>query len=279
MAAGLEDLFGREHPGEPDQAAGELRRALVVAAHPDDADFGAAGTSALLVRAGWEVRYLVVTDGSKGSDELAATPQALSAAREREQRSAAELLGVSSVGLLGFTDGELVYSRELLGAITRELRDFRPFAVYTHDPEPVIIHDSFINHSDHRITGLATVDAVYPAARDRLNFPEHIQQGLQPHKVRELYLWGANQPNFDVDISDLLETKIAALLTHQSQFGDSGDGSGDGSDDGSGDRGDGDGGDGNGGDGDGDFVSRMRDFWREPDGRSLERFRRVVLFR
>ena len=274
MAAGLEDLFGEEHPGEPDEAAGELRRALVVAAHPDDADFGAAGTSALLARAGWEVRYLVVTDGSKGSDELAATPEALSAAREREQRAAAELLGVSSVGLLGFTDGELIYSRELLGAITRELRDFRPFAVYTHDPEPVIIRDSFINHSDHRITGLATVDAVYPTARDRMNFPEQIEQGLQPHKVRELYLWGSNEPNFDVDITDLLETKIAALLAHQSQFGDGG-GDGDEADGDAGDR-SGDGGD---GDGDGDFVSRMRDFWREPDGRSLERFRRVVLFR
>ena len=249
MGAGLEDLFGREHPGEPDESKGELRRALVVAAHPDDADFGAAGTAALLSRAGWQVRYLVATDGSKGSDDPTFTPERLVATREQEQREAAALLGVMDVRYLHFTDGELVAGRPLLGAIVREIREFQPYAVYTHDPEPVIIKNSFVNHSDHRATGLATVDAVYPAARDRLNFPEHIEAGLQPHKVRELYLWGANEPNFDVDITDLLELKIQALLAHPSQFP-----------------------------GDQEFVDQMRTFWREPDGRSLERFRRVVMF-
>jgi LmbE family N-acetylglucosaminyl deacetylase len=154
------------------------------------------------------------------------------------------------VRFLGYTDGELVYSRELLGAITREIREFRPFAVYTHDPEPVIINDGFVNHSDHRATGLATVDAVYPTARDRLNFPEHERAGLEAHKVRELYLWGSNAPNFDVEITAVLEDKIAALLAHASQF-----------------------------DPEGGVVEQMREYWREPDGRYLERFRRVVLFR
>ncbi len=250
MAAGLEDLFGREHPGEPDESAGEHRRALVVAAHPDDADFGAAGAATLLARAGWEVRYLVVTDGSKGSDDPAYTPASLVQAREREQRAAAGLLGVEGVGFLGFTDGELVYSRALLGAITRELRAFQPFAVYTHDPEPVIIDNSFVNHSDHRLTGLATVDAVYPTARDRLNFPEQVEQGLAPHKVRELYLWGSNAPNFEVDISGVLDTKIAALLAHESQFSPQED-----------------------------FVEFVRARWKDEHGRYIERFRRVVLFR
>ena len=249
MGAGLEDLFGQEHPGEPDEAQGEFQRALVVAAHPDDADFGAAGTAALLARAGWHVRYLVVTDGSKGSDDPAFTPERLVATREQEQRDAATLLGVTDVRYLHFTDGELVAGRALLGALVREIREFQPYAVYTHDPEPVIIRNSFVNHSDHRATGLATVDAVYPAARDRLNFPEQIAEGLRPHKVRELYLWGANEPNFDVDISDLLELKIQALLAHPSQFPT-----------------------------DDAFIERMRTFWREPDGRSLERFRRVVMF-
>ena len=129
-------------------------------------------------------------------------------------RRAAALLGVADVRFLHFTDGELVAGRALLGAIVREIREFQPYAVYTHDPEPVIINNAFVNHSDHRATGLATVDAVYPAARDRLNFPEHIEQGLRPHKVRELYLWGANEANFDVDISDLLDLKIRALLAH-----------------------------------------------------------------
>ncbi len=256
MGAGLEDLFGQERPGEPDPSQGELPRALVVAAHPDDADFGAAGTAHLLAQAGWEVRYLVVTDGSKGSDDPAFTPEQLVAAREQEQRDAAALLGLLDVRFLGYTDGELTYSRALLGDIVREIREFQPYAVYTHDPEPVIIRNAFVNHADHRLTGLATVDAVYPAARDRLNFPEHVQSpeegglGLRPHKVRELYLWGANEPNFDVDISEIVELKIQALLAHPTQFP---------TDEG--------------------FIEQMRTFWREEDGRSLERFRRVVMFR
>lgn len=250
MASGLEDLFGKERPGDPDEAAGERRRALVIAAHPDDADFGAAGTAALLARAGWHVRYVVATDGSKGSDDPAYTPERLVAAREQEQRDAAAILGVRDVRFLGFTDGELTYSRELLGAITREIRDFKPFAVYTHDPEPVIIRDSFVNHSDHRITGLATVDAVYPTARDRLNFPEQIAEGLEPHKVREIYLWGANEPNFRADITEVVETKIAALLAHTSQFPD-----------------------------DREFIEMMRLRWKDAEGRSREEFRRIVLFR
>ncbi len=249
MPAGLEDLFGKQAPGEPDESKGELRRALVVAAHPDDADFGAGGTAALLARAGWEVRYLVATDGSKGSDDPAFTPELLVSTREEEQRVAATHLGVQSVGFLGFTDGELTYSRDLLGAITREIRTFQPYAVYTHDPEPVVINEGFINHSDHRVTGLATVDAVYPTARDRLNFPEHIAAGLPAHKVRELYLWGSNQPNCDIDISSVIDAKIEALLLHESQFG--------------------------GGD---EFVQFVRDRWRDEQGRTIERYRRVVLF-
>lgn len=248
MAAGLEDLFGNQPPGEPDEAAGERRRAMVIAAHPDDADFGAGGTAALLARAGWEVRYLVVTDGSKGSDDPAFTPETLVATRAEEQRVAAAHLGVLDVRFLGYTDGELVSSRELLGRVTREIREFQPFAVYTHDPEPVIIQDSFVNHNDHRVTGLATVDAVYPTARDRLNFPEHLTEGLTTHKVRELYLWGANQPTFTVDITPVLDAKIEALLLHKSQFTD-------------------------------EIVPYIRERWVDAQGHAIEQFRRVVLFR
>jgi len=250
MAAGLEDLFGREAPGAPDESAGELRRAMVVAAHPDDADFGAAGTAHLLAQAGWEVRYVVVTDGSKGSDDPSHTPAQLVTMRAQEQRDAAQLLGVQSVGFLGFTDGELVRDLVLLEAVVREIREFQPFAVYTHDPEPVIIRNGFVNHSDHRATGLATVDAVYPAARDRLNFPQHLEQGLAPHKVRELFLWGANESNFEVDITDVLETKIASLVAHDSQF-----------------------------DVDDEFLDQMRTFWSNDEGRYVEEFRRITLFR
>ena len=256
MGAGLEDVFGHQAPGEPDTERGELRRALVVAAHPDDADFGAAGTAHLLASAGWEVRYLVVTDGSKGTDDPSIDPAWLIERRREEQWDAARVLGVTDVLFLDFTDGELTYTgagslgggRDVLGAITREIREYRPYAVYTHDPEPVIIQNAFVNHSDHRATGLATVDAVYPTARDRLNFPEHLAAGLETHKVRELYLWGVNEPNFSVDITDILETKIAALLAHTTQFPDPG------------------------------FVEQARQFWRDEDGRSREQFRRILMW-
>jgi LmbE family N-acetylglucosaminyl deacetylase len=105
-----------------------------------------------------------------------------------------------------------------------------------------------VNHSDHRATGLATVDAVYPTARDRLNFPEHLAEGLTTHKVRELYLWGVNEPNFSVDITEILDTKIEALLAHASQFPDPG------------------------------FVGEARTFWRDDEGRSQEQFRRIVMW-
>jgi len=250
MAAGLEDLFGDQRPGEPNEELGELKRALVVAAHPDDADFGAAGTACLLAQAGWTVRYVVATDGSKGSDDESFTTARLITTREQEQRDAAELLGVQEVEFLGFADGEVVPLRELLGAITRQIREFRPFAVYTHDPEPVIIGNTFVNHSDHRVTGLATVDAVYPTARDRLNFPEQLAEGLATHKVRELYLWGANEPNFEADISDVIERKIDALIAHPSQFPVEDEG----------------------------FLQQMRVNWRGDDGRYVEAFRRVIMF-
>ena len=250
MAAGLEDLFGQEAPGSPDEAAGELKRAMVFAAHPDDADFGAAGTAHLLAQAGWEVRYVVTTDGSKGSDDPSLTSDQLVAMRKQEQLDAAELLGVQSVGFLGFTDGELVRDLALLEAVVREIRAFQPFAVYTHDPEPVIIRNGFVNHSDHRATGLATVDAVYPAARDRLNFPQQLDEGLAPHKVRELYLWGANESNFEVDITEVVDMKIASLVAHDSQF-----------------------------DVNDEFLKQMREFWSNEDGRYVEEFRRIILFR
>lgn len=241
MAAGLEDLFPRGATEQPAE-----QRALVVGAHPDDADFGAAGTAALLARDGWAVRYVVATDGSKGSDDPSHTPEILRTIRAAEQRAAARILGVESVGFLGFVDGELERSRALLEAVVRELRTFRPYAVYTHDPEPLFVMDAIVNHSDHRAIGYTTVDAVYPAARDRLNFPEHERAGLLPHRVHEVYLFSSNQPNFESDITAVLDVKLAAMRAHASQFTP-------------------------------EFLERMPEFWRDADGRSIERFRRISL--
>ena len=223
------------------------KRALVIAAHPDDADFGAAGTAHLWSKDGWEFYYLVCTNGSKGSDDPSMTPADLVRLRREEQRDAARFLGVKDVFFLDNVDGELEPSRKFLGEVVRCIREVRPYAVFTHEPEAIIIRDSFVNHADHRVTGMTAIDAVYPAARDRLNFPEHIEQGLQPHKVREVYIWGADGANYNVDITDVIETKAKALLLHRTQFEE-------------------------------EFVRRALDIWKTPEGRYFESFRRVQLW-
>src|SRR3546814_10532913 len=166
MGSGLEGLFGNQRPGEPDPDRGEWGRGMVVASRPGDADVGAAGPAHLLAQAGWEVRYLVVTDGSKGTDDPEVDPAQLIATRREEQQAAARILGVADVRFLPFIDGELTYTgaggagggREVLGAITREIREYRPFAVYTHNPAPVVIPNALVTHSDHRTTSPAHVD-------------------------------------------------------------------------------------------------------------------------
>jgi LmbE family N-acetylglucosaminyl deacetylase len=228
----------------------EPKRALVVAGHPDDSEFGCGGTAALWSREGWEFYYLVCTDGSKGSADPDMPPEKLVPLRREEQRAAARRLGVKDVFFLGYADGELTRSRELLGDVVRHIRRLKPYAVFTHDPEAIIIGDSFVNHSDHRTAGMVAIDAVYPAARDRWNFPEHIEEGLEPHNVKEIYIWGSERANFIVDITDVVDTKIEALLEHKTQFGDRPE-----------------------------FLDFVRERWRGEDGRYKERFRRVVMFR
>ena len=222
--------------------------ALVIAAHPDDGDFGAAGYSMLLAERGWDVYFLVTTNGAKGTEDRAMPRERLIALRREEQREACRRMGVKSVFFLDHEDGELSYDRGLLEEVVRHIRTVRPHTVITHDPTDIIIRDSFINHPDHRATGAAALDAVYPTARDHLNFPEHLAAGLEPHKVREILLWNSNNPNFDVDITPLVDRKIAALLAHVTQFGKQED-----------------------------FAAFSRDRWKSEDGRYLERFRRVEL--
>ncbi|MGE5595123.1 MAG: PIG-L deacetylase family protein [Hyphomicrobiales bacterium] len=228
--------------------AEENRTALVIAAHPDDGDFGCGGYVARLAAQGWDIRFLVCTNGAKGTADRTMSRDRLVALRREEQREACRRLGARDVTFLDNEDGELVYTRAFLEQIVRQIRTIRPHTVFTHDPTDIIIRDSFINHPDHRATGTAALDAVYPTARDHLNFPEHLEQGLEPHKVREILLWNSNQPNFDVDIADVVDTKIHALTAHITQFGDRED-----------------------------FVKFAKERWRAEDGRYLERFRRIVL--
>ena len=193
-------------------------RVLVVAAHPDDIEFGAAGTVARWIAEGAAVRYLLVTRGDKGSDDPGVDSSELAALREREQRAAAAEIGVSGVDFLGEPDGQVEPSLRLRERITYAIRAFQPEIVMGHDPTVLFVNNEWVNHPDHRAVGTVTVDAVFPTARDPLNFREHLDAGLQPWKVAELYLWSTNEANQLVDIGDTLERKIDALAHHASQF-------------------------------------------------------------
>jgi LmbE family N-acetylglucosaminyl deacetylase len=198
-------------------------RVLVVAAHPDDIEFGAAGTVARWVGEGAMARYLVVTRGDKGSDDPAADPRTLVETREREQRAAASEIGVDGVDFLDEPDGQVEPSLRLRERITYAIRAFRPEVVMTHDPTVVFVNNEWVNHPDHRAVGQVTVDAVYPTARDPLNFREHLEAGIGAWKVAELFLWSTNEANQIVDVSETIDRKIAALSHHDSQFHDFGE--------------------------------------------------------
>ena len=193
-------------------------RVLVVAAHPDDIEFGAGGTVARWVTEGATVRYLLVTRGDKGSDDPDVDVDALVLTRETEQRAAAAELGVEGVDFLDQPDGQVEATLALRERITFAIRSFRPEIVMTHDPTVLFVNNEWVNHPDHRAVGQVTVDAVFPTARDPLNFRQHREAGLDPWKVAELYLWSTNEANQIVDIGDVIERKVAALGHHASQF-------------------------------------------------------------
>ena len=189
-------------------------RAMVVFAHPDDAEIGSGGVVARWVAAGCEVTYVLCTNGDSGTADRTLTPEQLAKKRADEQRAAADFMGVKHVVMLGYPDGELEDTREFLGDIVRAIRQYRPHTVLVHDPYRV----KGFQHRDHRKAGITTTDAVYPFARDHLHFPEQItREGLEPHKVRELWYWGMDEPEIIVDVSDYIDQQIAALVRHESQ--------------------------------------------------------------
>lgn len=202
----------------PDDKLPTPERVLVVAAHPDDIEFGAAGTVARWVGEGSVVRYLLATRGDKGSDDPATDIVALAELREREQRAAATEIGVERVDFLDEPDGQVEPSLRLRERFTHAIRSFRPEIVMTHDPTVLFVNNEWVNHPDHRAVGQVTVDAVFPTARDPLNFREHLEAGLGAWKVAELFLWSTNEANQLVDIGGTLERKIDALGQHASQF-------------------------------------------------------------
>jgi LmbE family N-acetylglucosaminyl deacetylase len=195
-------------------------RFMVIVAHPDDADFGPAATAAAWIDAGAEGRLVCCTSGDAGSDDPDAEPLQLAGEREREQREAARIVGYSGVAFLHQPDGSLTADLALREMLVREIRAFRPDAIFTGDPEVVIHAGGGINHADHRAAAMAAVDAVYPAARNPMAFPRLYREGLPAHKVRRLYLMWTNQPNAWIDVSATAERKIEALRAHASQLRD-----------------------------------------------------------
>lgn len=197
---------------------------LGVGAHPDDMDFTASGTIAKFAKAGHDCYYLICTDGSRGSSDPDMTHQKLAEIRREEQIAAGKLLGLKEVFFLDHMDTQLDCDQKLREDIVEVIRKIKPDIVITWDPTVVYVtqspwgEGSFVNHSDHRACGQATMDACFPYARDRLTYPHHEIAGLTPHKVKELWLIAFEKSNHIVDITDTFETKCAAICAHKSQF-------------------------------------------------------------
>lgn len=197
-----------------------LERALVIFSHPDDAEFSAAATIAHLTAAGARVDYVVTTDGGKGTEDPEVTSAQLTTVRKAEQRAAADVLGVSDIVHLGYPDGYLEPSLALRRDIVRQIRRFRPDLVIAQNSMRRQDGNPFIGHPDHLATGEATLAAIYPAARDRLNFPELLAEGLEPWKVRQVLVSGVERPNLWLDVSTTFEIGLQALFCHVSQLPD-----------------------------------------------------------
>ncbi len=195
------------------------QRALVIAAHPDDADFGVAGTLSAWIRAGTVARLVCCTSGDAGADDARTDPLDLARRREDEQRAAAAVVGYEGVDYLHRPDGALENDLALREQLVRIIRTFKPDAVVSMDPT-VLIHDGgFIQHVDHRHAAMAAADAVYPASRNAMAFPHLVlDEELEPHSVNTMYLFFTDKPNAWVDVSDTIDNKIAALREHVSQL-------------------------------------------------------------
>lgn len=191
-----------------------------IMAHPDDAEFICGATLARWAEEGNEVVIVLITSGDKGSDDPDMTHEKLAATREAEQLAAAKVLGVSDVVFLRKTDGYLVPTLELRRDLVRVVRQIKPDVVICQDPTVHWADASYINHPDHRAAGEAVLAAIFPAARNRMYFPELLAEGLEPHTVREIYMAGAQTPDVAIDVTAQMPKKIAALKAHASQVGE-----------------------------------------------------------
>lgn len=200
--------------------------ALVIVAHPDDAEFGCGGTIAKWAREGWDVHIAITTDASGGGADDAGdvgleARTSITNIRKAEQLAAAKVLGARDVVFLDYPDGCVMHTLELRRDLVRLMRRYRPTRLLCQSPDrtwkpsyPIGRH-----HPDHLATGAATIAAMYPASQNAWDFPELLVEGLAPHKVRELYIMGAPETNHAEDISAVFDIKIEALRAHDSQLG------------------------------------------------------------
>lgn len=200
-----------------------MKTVLVIAAHPDDPEFGCGATVAKLINEGATGYYIICTSGNRGSRHHVVGEKELADKRRQEQLNAANTIGVKETFFLDHEDGNLIADISLKEEIVKLIRKLKPDMIFTHDPSFFYsMRDdySYINHNDHRKTGEATLDAVYPLARDLSSFPEHSKIGLAPHKVEEVFLFNFDKPNFIFDVTDTIDIKIKAILAHTSQIDD-----------------------------------------------------------
>jgi LmbE family N-acetylglucosaminyl deacetylase len=194
-----------------------VERVLVVAAHPDDVDFGCAATTAQLTQVGVEVAYCIVTNGEAGGFDPTVPRGDIGGIRQAEQRAAAKVVGVEDVTFLGYRDGALTPSIELRRDISRVIRRCRPQRVVSQSPQRNW-QRIYASHPDHMAAGEATMCAVYPDARNPFAFPELLDEGLDAWTVEEVWVMGGDQPDRFVDVTDTIDRKIAALREHVSQM-------------------------------------------------------------
>ena len=192
-------------------------RAMVVVAHADDAEWGCAGTVAQWCNNGWEVVYVLCTDGSKGTDDAKLTSEELVSIREKEQLDAGQVLGLHNVVFLGYEDSMLEPTLNLRRDIVRQIRFYKPDILICLSPLRRLDGSSYFGHPDHLASGEAALSAVFPSSRDRLTYPELLDEGLEPHKVSEVWIMGHDDDDKFVDVTDYIDVAVSALKSHSSQ--------------------------------------------------------------
>lgn len=193
---------------------------LVILAHPDDPEFFLGGTIARWIKAGHQLRYVLLTKGDKGAKDPALSAAEIAQVRIEEQQAAANFLGVTSIDFLDYEDGYLIPDLDMRKAIVRFIRKYRPQILVTCDPGNLFPSQQYINHPDHRNAGQVVIDAVFPAAGNRFFFPELLAEGYEPHEVEEVWMSLTSEPDVKLDVTEHWADKLQALKLHASQIGD-----------------------------------------------------------